>query len=355
MTTRIPAMLGGILLAASLLNGCMKASEPPAPKAAAPAPAAATVAPQITIKFAVGGPDTLPIFRAAKEYFKPQIEAKSNGRIVVELYPASQLGDDVKLLESLRSGTLEAAGPTSAPLVGIVPEMAIFDIPFLFRNTKVADFILDGKIGQDLNAKLEAKGLYNLAWSEMGFRYLTNSVREIKTPKDIKGLKLRTMENPIHLATWRLLGANPTPMPVSEVFTALKQQAIDGQENPVVAISGWKFYEVNKYITLTGHVYSTLSFLYSKKLFDSYAKEDQDLIRQIAKETGLKGREIARNDEAKYIEDIKKTGLATFTELTADQKKAFQTATASVWDLVTEKAGPDLIKELKAELQKAPD
>jgi TRAP-type transport system periplasmic protein len=355
MMQRIPALLGGGLLAASLLTGCMKANEP-APKAAAPqAPAAAAATPKITIKFAVGGPDTLPIYRAVKDYFKPQIEAKSNGRIVVELYPASQLGDDVKLIESLRSGTLEATGPTSAPLVGIVPEVAILDIPFLFRNTKVADFILDGKIGQDLNAKLEAKGLYNLAWSEMGFRYLTNSVREIKAPRDIKGLKLRTMENPIHLATWRLLGANPTPMPVSEVFTALKQQAIDGQENPVVAISGWKFYEVNKYITLTGHVYSTLSFLYSKKLLDSYAKEDQELIRQIAKETGIKGREIARSDEVKYIEDIKKSGLATFTELTADQKKAFQNATASVWDVVSEKTGPELIKELKAELAKAPD
>ena len=201
---------------------------------------------QITIKFAVGGPETLPIYRAAKDYFKPQIEAKSNGRIKVELYPSSQLGDDVKLIESVRSGTLEATGPTSGPIVGLVPEVAIFDIPFLFPNAKVADFILDGKIGQLLNARMEAKGIYNLAWSEMGYRYLTNSVREIKAPQDVKGLKIRTMENPIHLETWRLLGANPTPMPVSEVFTALKQKAIDGQENPVVAISGWKFYEVNK-------------------------------------------------------------------------------------------------------------
>jgi TRAP-type transport system periplasmic protein len=309
---------------------------------------------QLTIKFAVGGPETLPIYRAAKDYFKPQIEAKSNGRIKVELYPSSQLGDDVKLIESVRSGTLDATGPTSAPLVGLVPEVAIFDIPFLFANSKVADFILDGKIGQQLNAKLEAKGIYSLAWSEMGFRYLTNSVREIKAPKDVKGLKIRTMENPIHLETWRLLGANPTPMPVSEVFTALKQKAIDGQENPIVAISGWKFYEVNKYITLTGHVYSTLSFLYSKKIFDSYSKEDQELIRQIAKETGLKGREIARADEAKYISEIAKTGDCVITELTPDQKRAFQEATASVWDLVTKKAGAELVRDLKAELQKAP-
>ena len=147
--------------------------------------ASATVAQagQITIKFAVGGPETLPIYRAAKDYFKPQIEARSNGRIKVELYPSSQLGDDVKLIESVRSGTLEATGPTSGPIVGLVPEVAIFDIPFLFPNAKVADFILDGKIGQLLNARMEAKGIYNLAWSEMGYRYLTNSVREIKAPR----------------------------------------------------------------------------------------------------------------------------------------------------------------------------
>lgn len=353
MRKRIFGFLTVLFAATLLLGGCLKAKEPVKQEAAKES--ASAQAAQITIKFAVGGPETLPIYRAAKDYFKPQIEEKSRGRMKVELYPSSQLGDDVKLIESLRAGTLEATGPTSAPLVGIAPEVAIFDIPFLFKSAKTADFILDGKIGQTLNAKLEEKGLYNLAWSEMGFRYLTNSVREIKAPADVKGLKIRTMENPIHLANWRLLGANPTPMPVSEVFTALKQKAIDGQENPVVAIYGWKFYEVNKYISLTGHVYSTLSFLYSKKILDSYAKEDQDLIRQIAKETGLKGREIARSDEAKYIEDIKKTGTCVITELTPAQKKAFQDATLSVWDLVKEKAGEALIKELKEELAKAPD
>ncbi len=345
-----------VLVAATilLLGGCLKAKEP-AKQETAKAESAGTKAAEITIKFAVGGPETLPIYRAAKDYFKPKIEEESKGRIKVELYPSSQLGDDVKLIESLRAGTLEATGPTSAPLVGIAPEVAIFDIPFVFKNAKTADFILDGRIGQLLDAKLEEKGLYNFAWSEMGFRYLTNSVREIKSPKDVKGLKIRTMENPIHLANWRLLGANPTPMPVSEVFTALKQKAIDGQENPIVAIYGWKFYEVNKYISLTGHVYSTLSFLYSKKIFDGYGKADQDLIKRLAKETGLKGREIARSDEAKYIEDIKKTGNVVITELTPAQKKVFQDATASVWNLVQEKVGADLIKTLKEELAKAPD
>ena len=313
MTKRGVGLIVLALAAVLAFSGCLKAKEPE--KAAAKEGGASAVA-QMTIKFAVGGPETLPIYRAAKDHFKPQIEARSNGRIKVELYPSSQLGDDVKLIESIRAGTLEATGPTSAPLVGIAPEVAIFDIPFVFGSAKVADFILDGKIGQKLSAILETKGIYNFSWSEMGFRYLTNSVREIKAPRDVKGLKIRTMENPIHLANWRLLGANPTPMPVSEVFTALKQKAIDGQENPVVAIYGWKFYEVNKYITLTGHVYSTLSFLYSKKIFDTYSKEDQDLIRKTAEETGLLGREIARKDEAKYFDDIRKTGTVVITELT---------------------------------------
>ena len=187
----------------------------------------------------------------------------------------------------------------------------------------------------------------------MGFRHVTNSVHAITKPEDIKGLKIRTMENPVHLETWRLLGANPTPMPVSEVFTALQQHAIDGQENPVVAIYGWKFYEVNKFISLTGHVYSPLTFLYSKKIFDSYSVEDQNLIREVALKTGVRGREIARSDEQRYLKEISSNG-GTVIELTSAQKQSFQSATQSVWQTVGKKVGEELITELKGEIAKAP-
>ncbi|WP_319560680.1 TRAP transporter substrate-binding protein DctP [Marispirochaeta sp.] len=159
------------------------------------------------------------------------------------------------------------------------------------------------------------------------------------------------MENPIHLEAWRLLGVNPTPMPVSEVFTALQQHAIDGQENPVVAIYGWKFYEVNNYISLTGHVYSPLTFPYSKKLFDSYSPEDQKMIREVALKTGVRDREIARADESSYLEEISEAE-ATTVELSVAQKQAFQEATQPVWDSVAKKVGEELIKELKADLAK---
>ena len=347
------AFLGMMVLVLAIvvgMSGCQKTKES-APKAGSSPQA--TSAPSIVIKFAVGAPDTLPIYQAAKEVFKPQIEAKSNGRIKVELYANSQLGDDVSLIQQLRAGTLEACGPVTSPLVGVAPGFAVFDIPFLFSSPQVADKVLDGKVGQELSATLESKGLYNLGWSEMGYRNLTNSARQVVTPAEVKGLKIRTMENPVQLATWRLLGANPTPMPVSEVFTALKQHAVDGQDNPLSAIYGWKFYEVNKYITLTGHIYSPLLFLFSKSIFDSYPKADQELIRQVAKETAIRGRAIAREQDTKYLDEIQKSGLVTITTLTPAQKKAFQDATMPIWDLVEKSAGSDLISELKAEVAKA--
>ena len=350
MTRKALMFLVILGIAGLLLTGCLKTEEPVQQVQSSEAEQDSN-APEIVIKIGFGGPETLPNYRAIKELFKPEIESRTNGRIKVELYPSSQLGDDVKLIESLRSGTLEAAGPTTAPLVGMAPEFAVFDIPFLFESGEVADQILDGEIGSKLNKLLESKGLYNLAWTEMGFRHVTNSVHPITSPSDIKGLKIRTMENPIHLEAWRLLGANPTPMPVSEVFTALQQHAIDGQENPVVAIYGWKFYEVNNYISLTGHVYSPLTFLYSKKLFDSYSPDDQKLIREVALKTGIRGREIARADESSYLEEIKEAG-ATIVELTAAQKQAFQEVTQPVWDSVAEKVGDELIEELKTELAK---
>jgi TRAP-type C4-dicarboxylate transport system substrate-binding protein len=180
---------------------------------------------KIIFKVGSGGSITLPMSIAMQEYFEGEVEKRSNGKIDVEVYPASQLGDDVKLVEQLRAGTLECAIPVPSPLVGLVPQLAVFDTPFLFKSTNVVDKLLDGELGQRLNKLFEEKGLVNLGWGEMGFRQTTNAKRDIRKPEDLKGLKIRTMENPIHIATWRALGTIPTPMPVSEVFTAIQQGA----------------------------------------------------------------------------------------------------------------------------------
>jgi tripartite ATP-independent transporter DctP family solute receptor len=289
------------------------------------------------------------MYLAAEDVFKPMVEEKSGGRISVELYPASQLGDDVKLVEQLRSGTLECAIPVPSPLVGLVPELAIFDTPFLFSSSEVADRILDGGIGTRLNKLMEDKGLVNLGWGEMGFRHVTNAKKDIRSPDDLKGLKLRTMENPIHIATWRALGVNATPMPVSEVFTAIQQGAIDGQENPVSGFYGWKIHEVNKHISLTGHAYSPNTILVSKRIWDTYDQATKDIILEAGKATAKRSREIARSQESALLREMKDTGC-TIIEFTDAQKVPFQQATTSVWNLVSDRVGADIFNDLKKEL-----
>jgi tripartite ATP-independent transporter DctP family solute receptor len=236
-------------------------------------------------------------------------------------------------------------------LVGLVPELALFDTPFLFSSGTVADRILDGEVGTKLDGLLSDKGLINLGWGEMGFRHVTNSKKDIRTPDDLRGLKLRTMENPIHIATWRALGVNATPMPISEVFTAIQQGAIDGQENPVSGFYGWKIHEVNKHITLTGHAYSPNTILVSKRVWDTYDQEAKDIILTAGKATAKRSREIARSQEADMLKEMRDGGC-TIIELTDAQKIPFQQATLSVWDLVSDRVGKDIFENLRTALGK---
>jgi tripartite ATP-independent transporter DctP family solute receptor len=310
-------------------------------------------APQVTvIKVSNGVAQSHPVVVALNEVFKKIVEEKTKGRYKVEVYFSNQLGDDVKATEACRAGTLETCVTSTAPLVGFTKELAIFDIPFLFTSEKVADTVLDGPLGKKLSNLLPSKGLVNLAWCENGFRHLTNSVREVKTPADLKGLKIRTMENAFHLAAWRALGANPTPMSWAEVFTACQAKAIDGQENPVPNFYSARIHEVNKYITLTGHVYSPMLFLYSKQLFDRIPKSDQKIILDAARQFAIRERQLNREATVTNLEAIKKDG-GVVTVLTKDQKKAFQSLTAPVWKMVEDKVGPAIIKELKKEVAKA--
>jgi tripartite ATP-independent transporter DctP family solute receptor len=284
--------------------------------------------------------------------FKEIVEAKLPGKYDVQVYANAQLGDDVRATEAVRMGTLEMVTTSASPLTGLVPEFNVFDLPFIIPNEKAADAIYDGPIGAKLAADLEAKGIKLLAYYENGFRQLTNSVREVKSPADMKGLKIRTMQNPIHLDAFRAMGANPTPMPFSEVFTALQQHTIDGQENPIPTIWLSKFYEVQKYVTLTGHVYGPHIVLINKKLFDSFPAEDQEIILAAAKESAVYQRALNRKMNSEFVDNLKKAGV-TVTELTPEQKKAFQDAVASVYANWEPKIGKELMDEFKAAVEKA--
>ncbi len=275
--------------------------------------------------------------------FGELLDERLPGRFEVQVYANAQLGDDVRATEAVRMGSLEMVVPSASPLVGLVPEFMVLDLPFLFPNAEAADKVLDGAPGDYLAAKLEEKGLKILAYYENGFRELTNSKREVRTPADLNGLKVRTMENPIHLAAWKALGANPTPMPFSEVFTAMQQHTIDGQENPIPTIYLSKFFEVQGYTTLTGHVYGPHIMLMNKDLFYSFTPEEQKIILESAHDSALYQRDLNRTMASDYIGELRKEGM-TVTELTPAELKAFQDAVQPIYTQFEDKIGKDIIK-----------
>lgn len=305
---------------------------------------------EVVIKLSNGSSESAPTVQAAINVFKPMVEEKTNGRVRVEVYYGAQIGDDTKATEACRAGELEMVNTSTAPLVGLVPELSIFDIPFLFNGTAEADAVIDGDIGQMLTQKIEEKGLINLAWNENGFRDLTNSKKSVTTPDDLKGLKIRTMENQFHIEAWEAMGASPTPMSWSEVFTALQQGTIDGQENPIPNFYSARIQEVNKYITCTNHIYSPQLLLYSKELFEKLDPEIQSVLREAGAAYTVAERELNRQQ----IEELKKNLVeegCEVIELTDEQKQVFRDKTAVVWDDVEKKIGSEIITTLRTELE----
>ena len=288
----------------------------------------------------------------ANKRFGEILAAKLPGKYTVQVYANAQLGDDVRATEAVRMGTLEMVTTSASPLTGLVPEFNVFDLPFIIPSEKAADAIFDGPIGAKLAAALESKGIKLLAYYENGFRQLTNSAHVVKSPADLKGLKIRTMQNPIHLEAFRAMGANPTPMPFSEVFTALQQKTIDGQENPIPTIWLSKFYEVQKYVSLTGHVYGPHIMLIGKKLWDSFPAADQKIIAEAAKESAVYQRSINRKMNSDFVDNLRKAGV-TVTELTPEQHKAFVDACASVYATWEPKIGKALLDDFRATVAKA--
>jgi TRAP-type transport system periplasmic protein len=283
--------------------------------------------------------------------FKEIVEKKSGGKLKVQTYFSATLGDDLKMTEALQSGTQEITIPSTSPLVGMIKEFGIFDFPFLFNTAEEADAILDGPIGKKLLEKLPEHRLIGLAYWENGFRNVTNSKHPINTIDDFKGLKLRTMQNQVHIDAFKKLGANPTPMAFSEVFTALESKTVDGQENPLATIKSNKYYEVQDYLSLTKHVYTPFVFLVSKKFWDSLSPEEQKILQDAAVEAGKYQREISRQEDKKALEELKKTGIK-INEVSDEERKKMAEAIKPVIDKYAKEFGEDLVNEMYSELKK---
>ena len=242
--------------------------------------------------------------------FAELVKERSNGRIQVTVYPDGQLGKgERELLEAVQQGTIDVYVGSTGPIGGFNPAIGILDIPFLFSDYGHVDKVLDGPVGQQLLDDLEKAQFKALAFWENGFRNLTNSRRAVRVPADAKGLKIRTMENKVHMAAWQAVGANPVPMAWGEVYMALQQKTIDGQENPVAVIHSAKIYEVQKYLSLTQHVYSPAVLIVSLKKWQTMPQQDQEMLLRTAREVAQVQRKLGRDMEEKQIAELSDKGM----------------------------------------------
>lgn len=266
--------------------------------------AAATTTMRISISVAQNSHQGVAIDTFAKE-----VEQRTQGRYKIQTFYSGALGGERESIEAVQLGTQELTFTSTGPVPNFVPEARILDIPFLFRDKAHARAVLDGPIGQELLNKFDAKGFKALAWGENGVRHMTNNKRPVNTPDDLKGLKMRTMENPVHVAAYKGLGIVTTPMAFPEVFTALQQGTVDGQENPLSVIMSAKFDQVQKHLSLTGHVYSPGIFLMSKPAFDKLSAADKQAFLDAAKEGAKANRARVDQDDANGVADLRKKGM----------------------------------------------
>ncbi|WP_374665784.1 TRAP transporter substrate-binding protein [Ramlibacter sp.] len=304
-----------------------------------------------TIKFANQNAKGHPIVMGM-EKFAEIVEAKSGGKLKVNVFPGGALGSDQANVSSLQGGTLEMASMNSGIFASLVKDFAIYDFPFLFGNPKEADMVVDGPFGQGLHKKLEEKGLVGLAYYELGFRNLTNSKRPIAKVEDIAGLKLRVIPNPINVDWVKAVDANPTPLPFPELYAALEQKAVDGQENPVATIRGAKLFEVQKFLTLTNHQYNPQSVVISKRFWDTLSADEKKILQDAAVESAKFQREQSRSAAAGILDELKKSGMQV-TELPAAEVAKLRDKMKPVIAKHTDSVGDATVKAMMAELEKA--
>jgi tripartite ATP-independent transporter DctP family solute receptor len=283
-------------------------------------------------------------YGVAIDTFAREVEKRTSGRYKVQTFYSSALGAERESVEGVQLGTLDLTLTSTGPLPNFVPEVAILDIPFLFRDYAHARAVLDGPIGQELLAKFPAKGMVGLAWAENGFRHMTNSKRPVKQPDDLKGLKMRTMENPIHIEAYRQFGILPTPMAFTEVYTALQQGTVDGQENPLSVIEAAKLDQVQKYLSLTGHVYSPAIFLMNKAQWDRLSEADKQAFLEAAREGVKANRARVDEDERKAVADLRAKGMNVVDNL---DKARFQAVLAPVYEDFGKRFGQANIDRIK--------
>ncbi|MEZ8227321.1 TRAP transporter substrate-binding protein [Vibrio splendidus] len=301
-----------------------------------------------TLRFSMSSNNKHPIYDGAAK-FKEIVEKFTE--LKVDIYPSAQLGDDRAAIEMLQLGTLDVSIPSTGPLANFYPEYNVFDLPFMITSEDVADKVLRSEFGDDMLKRLESKGLVGLDFWENGFRHVTNSRRAVKSIEDVKGLKIRTMESPLHLDAWKAMGATPTPMAFNELFTALQQGTVDGQENPYPNIALNNLFEVQETLSNTGHVYTPLALIVSQATWNKLSRHDQRVLRQAAIDAGDYERQVNRRVNLESL-DVIKQNMEVVT-LTPEALVGFQEATKPVIEEYTPIIGKDVVSAFQEQIKKA--
>jgi tripartite ATP-independent transporter DctP family solute receptor len=286
-------------------------------------------------------------YGAGAKAFEESLKNSLGDQFTFRHFPSSGLGGEREVLEGLQLGTVEMTIASDGTLSNFVPEVGVLGIPFLLRDKDHARAVLDGEIGDEMLAKFENAGLHALAWGEQGFRHITSNRGPIETPADLEGLKIRTMENPVHIEAFRALGAAPTPMAWPEVIGALQQGAIDGQENPLSVIVSAKLNEVQKNLTLDGHVYSSTIILVSPSLWGNLDDEQKAAFEKAADDAVVAMRAYVDEVDASGVAQMQEAGM-TVNELSAEQKAAFREALAEPYKAYEAQFGKELMDRIQA-------
>ncbi|MGC3873484.1 TRAP transporter substrate-binding protein [Halomonas sp. GXIMD04776] len=284
-------------------------------------------------------------YSVGADAFKETLEKLSDGEFKVTEHPSGALGGERAMIEGLQIGTVDVVITSTGPLGNFVPETYVLDLPFLFEDYDQARCVLDGEIGQELLTKMSDHNLVGLAWTENGFRHMTNSQRAVKTPGDAEGLKVRTMENKVHMEAFEQMGVHPTPMAFPEVFTALQQGTVDGQENPITVIVATKFWEVQDHLSLTGHVYSPAIVLGSPILLDGLSEEERGWFKQAAEASAKATREEVSRLEKEGVEMLREKGMTVETDI---DKAPFQEAVKPAYQIYTDQYGDEMLERIRA-------
>jgi tripartite ATP-independent transporter DctP family solute receptor len=303
-----------------------------------------------TLKFAFQNQTGHPQAQGAQK-FADLVAEKSDKKITVKLFPGGSLGGDLQTVSALQGGTLDITVLNAGILTAQVKEFAAYDLPFLFNSAQEADAVTDGAFGRRLMAKLEDRNLHGLGYWDLGFRNLTNSRRAVAKAEDIAGLKIRVIQSPIYIDLFNALGANATPMPFPELYSALDQKAVDGQENPNTTILASKFSEVQKHITQTRHIYNPQALIVGKKTWDGLSAEERKIVEEAAAEATRFQRMVSRGEADKALQALKTAGMVV-TELPPEEIAKLRTKVKPVFDKYAASVGMETVNELNAEIAK---